>query len=409
METYLDTLGPDTVFQQLPGVPICLLNVHFSNDDAKRAMQVLALEEALTCVPMLRTHTLVVVGDFNASVFVSQNHQVLTVRSRESSAEVQLFCATHSVYVGENQIPTTCKIRVISTQVHKILKEAFACVDWCLLFTPSNVPAQDVSVKSSVLLRDECIQRPQLPPTGWPSDHFALHSEIHFNGHSLTVLSLNVLGESITSGELPLNVFEFMSRTAYDEFLQNPLLEHAFHRVFGAQPGIGDESFQALVARKAFSKGLRRVALMDIHKAPFQDELVGEPFTDTLVRTHTEAKRDFESTASVEQRVYVEAMERFFHDLYTDPNLQPWFYRWYCDFLTSPRYTLREILQEYCAWDEIDIIALQEVSFSMLRALETHPFTGYELILGNKDPLAKTRGVLLLKKSSFEQTSCNVL
>lgn len=258
-------IGVDTQVCEL-GSNAMLVSVHMSNNEDSFIKQKQKLAELISLYP---DKFVVVTGDFNAQLvldgdrmyFHTKDHdpRVLVEKHKKDKANTlftenptpvadksgkikppflgYLTIPNRKMTLGQNPlekdppVPTTNKVRVITTQTDKILKPVASAIDWCFVVDPVGYVGSKTFVNSivkigedpvvinsaAVPLSKETKEIPLTPfaPSSWCSDHFMVESELVLGGREYRIGSLNVLGESITTEAF--NIFEFVDEIGYRE------------------------------------------------------------------------------------------------------------------------------------------------------------------------------------------------
>jgi exonuclease III len=366
-----------------------IVNVHFSNKPENLQREVKSLQ---SLIEKYKDYVIIVTGDFNASVTLDTNTMELSMYSRDSKTSkdpnVTIKFNNRIIAVGTNSIPTTCKMRIITTQIQKMLEKACFCADWCFAVFPSGRPG---TVQTQVLEFQDVITYERVCSLEWCSDHFAIRSKVNIGDKCLVIGSLNALGESIDGDAF--NIFEFVSAKALASL--NEESKTSFHKIMSTLDP--DQ-----VDKKVFSKALRNVNLMNIHLPSFwsDEEFQNNLFTAELKKKYDAELANLKNLDDTTQDLGG-TMITFFNKLYADTTLGPWFKEWYREILNSKKKTFAEVLLGYLQSGEFDVFCVQEVSQSMYNQLinmsQIRQY-GYQLI-APKAMHAKTVGVILVRAS----------
>jgi hypothetical protein len=257
-------IGSDTRVADLDE-RVTLVSVHMSNNEDKFIKQKQKLAALISKYP---NKFVVVTGDFNAQIvldgntlyFHSKDHDPrelvakhnadkgnpLFVENPEAPVKNgkkekppflgympapggrKITLGQSPLEMSQPPVPTTNKIRIITTQLGKILKPVASAIDWCFVVDPVTPPQTPTAVNSVVKIGDsvvnlnpDALSNKDLPltpfaPSTWCSDHFTLESDVTINGTPYKFGSLNILGESIT-GKKAYNVFEFIDEQGFRE------------------------------------------------------------------------------------------------------------------------------------------------------------------------------------------------
>jgi hypothetical protein len=257
-------IGSDTRVADLDE-RVTLVSVHMSNNEEKFIKQKQKLAKLIASYP---NKFVVVTGDFNAQLVLDGGVLYFHSKDYDPRELVAQHTATKSsplfvenpegvvkngkkekppflgympapggrkITLGQSPlemsqppVPTTNKIRIITTQLGKILKPVASAIDWCFVVDPQSPPQTPTVVNSVVKIGDEVVRLnpdalsdknlPLTPfaPATWCSDHFTLESDVTVNGTPYKFGSLNILGESIT-GKKAYNVFEFIDEQGFRE------------------------------------------------------------------------------------------------------------------------------------------------------------------------------------------------
>jgi hypothetical protein len=409
---YSSDIGQDTVFFIDKQRSIAYYSVHLSNTPQSFQQQLVALQAS---IHLLTNYLVVVTGDFNAHAVLADQSLLFYAKDVEENerksdnAQGKLAFPNRKIVLGSNSVPTSAKVRVITNQVHKMLDKISVCIDWCFVVLPEE-SKEEFFVQSRPMVFDRYVRNGEVAPANWCSDHFMLYSFIQSaKGARIRVSSLNVLGESIESEAF--NIFEFMSQAALDEFKLNPEIEKRFREIISTHPGIGNESFADLVKRKAFSKNLRNLELMNVHCPPFPSN---NEFSIRLKEKYEQELLNLKNESEEVQK-YATSISSLFQKFYTDKVLSPFFERWFSEACTIHRQKFSEVLLTYLSSSSslnIDVFALQEVSQTMrleLLSLSSRLRSmGYELVFAPGSPSTKTKtvGALLVRSSSSSTNYC---
>jgi len=245
-------IGQDTIFYTSNNGKKTFIVVHFSSSDNKiLCSQIEALKKHCSESPDM---TFIIMGDFN-SIPKQSSNSANTVKFYNKDFEPhQLtddnFLATISfenrnVHVSNITTPTTCKERIITVQLVKLLKKVSADIDGIIIIEPVKTstifdfvqanpseanpteaslsegnlseanPTEDslseanlnevnlskvnlnevavnkiTSITSGVKIFEKDIDGECIAPFEWPSDHYVVHSTIHFE---------NMINESDTN------------------------------------------------------------------------------------------------------------------------------------------------------------------------------------------------------------------
>lgn len=400
----LDRIGQDTEIYVAKN-KILIVNVHFSNDPLQLTSQVQALE---ILIKKYSDFVVIVTGDFNAFCLTSGSEMELAFHSRDSevkspsfdNATVIMNFQNRKIVLGNNSIPTTCKMRVITTQIKKMLQLACFCADWCFAVFPSGLSG---SVDSEVIEFDNIVTEQRVCSLNWCSDHFALRSTVKLANRTVVIGSLNALGESI-SGKA-YNIFEFVSAEALSKMQTNASIREEFLNLIKNEKNkslkisSGQISVAEAITKKYLSKTLRAVNLMNVHLPTFSDEFQSDPFTQELRNAYDEEMKKVSEMEPSDIPILSNYMIGFFNSLYSNPILEPWFKSWYREVINTKKSTIEEVLLEYLRSGIFDVFCLQEVSNTMYtRLLEMTEISkcGYRLI-APKTMRTKTVGVLLVR------------
>lgn len=257
-------IGSDTRVADLDE-RVTLVSVHMSNNEEKFIKQKQKLAGLIAKYP---NKFVVVTGDFNAQIVLDGNTLYFHSKDYDPRDLVAQHTATkgnplfvenpegvvkngkkekppflgympapdgRKITLGQSPlelpqppVPTTNKIRIITTQLGKILKPVASAIDWCFVVDPKSPPQTPTIVNSVVKIGDsvlrlnpDALSNKELPltpfaPATWCSDHFTLESDVTINGTPYKFGSLNILGESIT-GKKAYNVFEFIDEQGFRE------------------------------------------------------------------------------------------------------------------------------------------------------------------------------------------------
>ncbi len=266
-------IGVDTQVCEL-GSNAMLVSVHMSNNEDSFIKQKQKLAELISLYP---DKFVVVTGDFNAQLVLDDDRMYFHTKDHDPRVLVEkhqkdklsplftenptpvvdkdgkmkppflgyLALANRKMTLGQNPlekdppVPTTNKVRVITTQTDKILKPVAAAIDWCFVVDPVGYAGSPTIVSSVVKIGEDPVQfnpaglvklplppdetgkSPTPPPltpfapSSWCSDHFMVESELVLGGKAYRIGSLNVLGESVSTEAF--NLFEFVDEIGYRE------------------------------------------------------------------------------------------------------------------------------------------------------------------------------------------------
>jgi hypothetical protein len=483
-------IGSDTHVHELDE-RVVIVSVHMSNDEAKFIKQKNTLAELIKSYP---NKYVVVTGDFNAQLKLDlQEGQRLYFHSKD--IDPLKLDATHTklrpdiaetpdeykdkksgktkakfhgymvlpgrtIILGVPLAPTTNKVRMITTQLSKILKPVAATIDWCFVVAPAGADTTRVGIESSVIAaekKDSKINEIEVgfddfAPASWCSDHFMLKTVVTIEGVSYQVGSLNILGESVDADVG--NHFEFADQEAYREIvnqglkdkivgiyskedkkyhggmvnefldlfvadLKNPespdkaILDKVYEKFFATPTlTIARESItpESVIGQKVF--GLVNAKFMNLHymDATAQDFANAEDLARmNAARDKYKATRDkfFASTDDVTKYLCNRLQNGFFQKLYADAAIR----KVLVDLFARQRTKLdfKECLDHFLESKTFDAFALQEVgSGRMLNELADRHIPGYCVQMDVSGDTTTGAVVVKLKEGIFELAKCVV-
>jgi hypothetical protein len=180
----------------------------------------------------------------------------------------------------------------------------------------------------------------------------------------------------------------------------NPEIEKRIREIMSKFEGIGNESFAELAKRKAFSKVLRRLELINVHYYPFASVASSSEFALRLKVKYDKEVENLKNESEEVQK-HAKALLGFFEKLYSDPLLNPFFERWFKEACLNPRQRFSDVLMTYLSSGNFDVFGLQEVSKTMHQTLQIlRPRIldlGFDLVLPANSS-SKTVGALLVRR-----------
>jgi hypothetical protein len=435
----LGKVGTDTQLQHLND-QVVIVSVHLTNDTKEFRQQTQALRDLIAQFP---NKSVIVTGDFNAQLIldnrkicfyskdiepfskVRQVHE--QIESDPTLKKLEQGCITFNdrrIALGTPPTPTTNKVRIITTQLAKILKAVAATIDWCFVVAPENSDLP-ISVNSVARVGEDPAKPDGLMPSYWCSDHFMVESEVTIGSETYRVGSLNILGESISGGKA-YNHFEFIDDRSYqylrhhhlddrikeilnqflDDFaaeLKDPnhperdQLDQIISKFFVKKNEDGsvtpvDITRQTIKSQKVF--GLRDAKFMNIHIPDFIDEDTKQAYQNELDKYLAKQKSDQAMTLYIANKLHA-----FYNALYNDPQLRPLFESWYNSSKTKKEFSV--ILQHYLSRKQnpFDVFALQEVAVGgMVETLLKTSFHNYQIYITENFNNKPTTGALIIKR-----------
>jgi hypothetical protein len=465
-EEELAKLGPDTQIKDLDQDTV-ILNVHLTNYSSKNPKefkdQVIGLKSILD---KLSSKIVIVTGDFNAQLLLEDNnlnfyskdieikngnevtsvHNLLKENPEDSRSKLlqDVLPFTRPIYLGVPPAPTTNKVRIITTQLDKILKPVASKIDWCFVVLPEG-DQRPVTISSVSKIDETPVNATTFSPLTWCSDHFMLETDIDVGTKHYRIGSLNILGMSKESGD-SYNHFEFADNTTYhniqeykmadrikeilDKFLDDFIVEitdpnrsdqltRIYKKFFSKKNPDGTFTFEN-VTRESIKKnkvfGLQPATFLNVHYSPvLSNELKGKALAEynnrlSFVKNSYNPKPGelaLEDVLFLSEKVYA-----FFQSLYTDKvekegvSLNSIFTLWADEINMSDarKVDYNKQIESYLQFGRFDAFALQEVSASaMYDALNGKTFPGYKPInITKHTPGKKTTGALIIKEAGAE-------
>lgn len=425
----MNIIGQDTIFSQLNN-HTALLSVHLSNTHDELKEQVLAIEELIKKYP---EQMVIVTGDFNCQL--KKEGSKLTFLSKDipydqlTSGNIitSMHIPSRRIYLGDLTGLTTDKMRIITTQLPKMLDRVAAKIDWCFAVTPINTD-DSYSITSIPMIMNKITKPNSVAPVTWCSDHFMVESEIINAGERLIIGTLNVLGESI-KGEQSYGVFEFIDDIGLQEYNNNPqiadrilelrdqfidkqiseisddivakqwLTNHGIN-FDKKMNGIQDKALrrEAFMDLKVFSKSLRSTDLMNIHCPSYGTGILRFKYDEELNKLKQKGDQEYK---------FAKRITDFYESLYNDPILKTFFTNWFNRVKVPSKKKFYEIVTYYLRTGKFDAFAIQEVSQNMRKkVIKLTPIfnkLGYEVVIST-DTESKTTGVIFKKASSKKFT-----
>lgn len=471
-------IGPDTHVHEL-NERVVLVNVHMSNDEAKFIGQKNKLAELIKSYP---SRYVIVTGDFNAQLklddsegqrlyFHSKDIEPLNLDAEHATRRVDrdfvenppmfkdeksgrdkakfhgyMVLPNRAIVLGVPLAPTTNKVRIITTQLGKILKPVAATIDWCFVVTPDGGYGSNVNISSNVKVGEldpssskeapRVIEREvgadEFAPASWCSDHFMLDTEVSIEGTPYRIGSLNVLGESVDAGAK--NHFEFVDQDAYREILTNDeavkkrieqmrdaflddfvadlkneaspdkaILGQVYTKFFveGQKKVIPREAItrKNIIGNKVF--GLVKAKFMNIHcMKGVEDAADSAKMAETCAKYDAERTAFFAKTDEVTKFLCNRLQDGFFQKLYADADihriLSGLFHR------QSNKLDFKDCLRHFLGDGRFTAFAIQEVGSGRMYSELTDrkfanfiEFPGYTTLVGA--PVDTTTGALIVK------------
>jgi hypothetical protein len=437
-----NTIGQDTIYHISQNHNLVFIVVHLSNDTNTFNTQIIALKDFCSNYP---NKTVIIMGDYNAIPKIcTQSSNTIKFYSKDLEVHELtldnynniLSFENRKIHVSNITAATTCKQRIITTQIIKVLKKISAVIDGIIIIEPVVMIRTEIiittdsanantntntntttntntntttkinpiytisSLTSGVVIFNNEITTDTISPIEWPSDHYVAYSSIKMaHNVNFNVGTWNVFGESVD--KKAYNIFEMASKFVIDQINSNPEIETTLWKIIKSQPDINGKNFEQLYMSKVFSRELRDFNVFTVHCPPINESIIDCELLHELKAMYQLEYDKMLSTATEQQLVYAKAILNMWNEFYTDPLLSDLFSGWFNDMVTFPKFSFDQIVMEYLKNNVFHVFGLQEVNSSMLNKL--HELRnmidelGYNLIAPNKIN-TKTCGVILISK-----------
>jgi hypothetical protein len=416
------------------------ISVHLSNTEAKLVWQ---LDNLVKLINTYKNYTIYLFGDFNVvpmkdeSVdnklyFLKKNEKLLRKIER---LDIECEFLHHKILFKECDFNTTCKVRVITAQIDKMLEVATDKIDSIIVLYPNDIEINKTInhslhyfTNNNNILKENIITENTLYPIEWLSDHSLLKTTITNGLSSQTLISLNICGES-QSNEKSYNWGEFAVKSFYDFVIENTSL-HELKReifnsteIFGKPIMIGDiqiNNLKELIIKdkKYFcenfkNKGLRECQAVNYHINQAFNYDINENKNNDIIKYYEimsdSLNIDLLKNGNIDgnydkflklQHIFSGIMNyEFKNKNNTQVSLSTPFNSWYNLAESINKIKIVDILDYYLK-RHVDVIALQEVSIHTLFLIENLLTTKYNNYILVKPPYNyyenNTIGILLI-------------
>lgn len=437
---------------------VLLVSAHLSNNQTEFKAQI----EALKALISQSGKHAIVIGDFNAQCLLEDQTLYFYKKDLETADDVR---AAHNkikidpsagaklsygqlsfdrpIILGTPSAPTTNKIRLMTTQLEKILKHAVGTIDWCFV-VPKSGSTANVNVQTKLGLNPT--SGDGLMPASWCTDHFMIDANVKIDDRTYRIGSLNILGASV--GKVAHNYFEMLDEDAkqyvYTMARNEDILNRRDELVMKFVRAFKDENHpdkdilelmrttkdgrledKDLTEKKVSSlMNIKETSFMNIHAPHFAKDEVKAAFRESVneflgglapTTGGSDAPLAYVSRALDELRgkeldaagkkklvgLYVSKnILEFYEGLYNAH--ESMFASWYERINNKPT-NCASVIKDYLD-NDFDAFALQEVNkdFMLPELLQPKKYAGYKVHNNINDPSKVTTGAIIVKEGAAE-------
>ena len=192
---------------------VVFINFHGSNKSNKFVTQISgALAIINKLVSQSNPLSVVMAGDFNHALRVVDERTLVcyTKDSGEPVLSLAMGCKVLCTQAVDGAA-TSCKTRVMSSQVDKIGKQSRCTIDYVLVFADDSCEILGSAVYS---VEGERICGASASSVSDNFDHHAVVADVSLaGGRTMSVVTINLCGESLLSGSAARNIYEFLPAT----------------------------------------------------------------------------------------------------------------------------------------------------------------------------------------------------
>lgn len=367
LQTNFRKFGDDTSYILLEKENLICLSVHTSNDFTKFILQ---WYEIIIFVKLFQDKNILICGDFNATINLDEEGKMFFIHSEKIVPIYETFKFNPVI---SNLILTTGKMRCLTSQFQKMMKEKFESIDGFIYFGENLEFFECKSYYySSGNTKHEITHEDEIPPSEWLSDH----SMIKFKTSDFTCYSLNLFGQSVNGDNC--NIFEIFTESGFNKMKTNCEILDRFNLLLLEFSNIESKfgKHSKLIKDKFFSKKTKKYEFVDCLLPPNFEEL--NKSTELFLRLeenyNIQHRKYLNSEISEETEYAMAQIKEFQVKCLNDELLKPFFIDWYLEIENCEKIKIIDIINQIISEEDLSkkiIFCFQEVNESMVNLFKS--------------------------------------